>query len=64
MQQGMEEAMRQNIVELLQIRLQVPETTFQEQLKQIDNLDDLRLLVRRAATVDNVEQFAQALSAL
>ncbi len=64
MQQGMEEAMRQNIAELLQLRLQVPETTFQEQLKQIDNLDDLRLLVRRAATVDNVEQFAQALSAL
>lgn len=64
MQQGMEEAMRQNIVELLQIRLQIPETTFQEQLKQIDNLDDLRLLVRRAATVDNVEQFTQVLSAL
>ncbi len=60
----MEEAMRQNIVELLQLRLQVPEMTFQEQLKQIDNLDDLRLLVRRAATVDNVEQFAQALFAL
>jgi len=64
LQQGMEVAMRQNILELLQLRLDVPVTMFQEQLSQINNLDDLRLLVRRAATVENVEQFTQALAAL
>lgn len=63
-EQGMESAMRQNIVDLLQLRLNVPETTFQEPLRKVENLDDLRLLVRRAATVENVEQFAQALTAL
>lgn len=63
LQQGME-AMRQNIVELLHLRLGVPETTFQTQLNQVNDLADLRLLVRRAATVDNVAQFAQALAAL
>ena len=56
--------MRQNILELLQLRLDVPETQFREQLSQIDDLDDLRLLVRRAATVEKVAQFAQALAAL
>lgn len=67
MQQGIQqgiEAMQLNIIELLQLRLQVPEATFQEQLNQISNLDDLRLLVRRAATVDTVEQFVQALAAI
>ncbi|MBE2200733.1 MAG: Rpn family recombination-promoting nuclease/putative transposase [Anaerolinea sp.] len=64
MQQGMEAAMRQNIMELLQLRLDVAATTFQEQLAQIDDLDDLRLLVRRAATVENVAQFVQALAIL
>ncbi len=64
LQQGMEAAMRQNIMELLQLRLDVVAKTFQEQLAQIDDLDDLRLLVRRAATVENVAQFVQALATL
>ncbi len=64
LQQGMEAAMRQNIMELLQLRLDVPETMFQKQLSRINNVDDLRLLVRRAATVEYAEQFAQALAAL
>ncbi len=64
LQQGMEAAMRQNIMELLQLRLDVVAKTFQEQLAQIDDLDDLRLLVRRAATVENVAQFTQALATL
>lgn len=64
LQQGMEAAMRQNIMELLQLRLDVVAKTFQEQLAQIDDLDDLRLLVRRAATVENVAQFTQALVTL
>ncbi|MCP4359186.1 MAG: hypothetical protein GY796_14320 [Chloroflexi bacterium] len=63
-EQGMVSAMRQNIVELLTLRLNVPETVFEEQLSQVNNLDDLRLLVRCAATVDNVEQFEQALAVL
>lgn len=63
LQQGME-AMRQNIIELLHLRLGVPETMFQGQINQVNDLADLRLLVRRAATVDNVAQFAQALAAL
>ena len=64
MQQGMEVAMRHNIVELLHLRLGIPETKFQDKLAQIQKLDDLRLLVRHAATVDDILQFEQALAAL
>ena len=63
-QQGMRIAMRQSIVDLLQIRLGIPKTEFQDKLAQIQKLDDLRLLVHRAATVDDVIQFEQALAAL
>ncbi|MFZ1397958.1 MAG: hypothetical protein WAS33_13710 [Candidatus Promineifilaceae bacterium] len=63
-QEGMEMATRQCIVVLLQIRLGIPETQFQNMLAQIQKLDDLRLLVHHAATVDDVVQFEQALAAL
>ena len=63
-QQGMRIAMRQSIVDLLQIRLGIPETEFQSRLAQIQKLDDLRLLVHRAGAVDDVVQFEQALAAL
>lgn len=63
-QQGMRIAIRQCIVDLLQIRLGIPEAKFQNKLTQIQKLDDLRLLVHRAATVDDVVQFEQALAAL
>jgi predicted transposase/invertase (TIGR01784 family) len=63
-QQGMETAMRQNILELLHLRLDVPETRFREQLSRIDDLDNLRRLLRRAATVADVAQFTQTLAAL
>ena len=63
-QQGMRIAMRQTIVDLLQIRLGIPETEFQSRLAQIQKLADLHLLFHRAATVDDVVQFEQALAAL
>lgn len=63
-QQGMRIATRQCIVDLLQIRLGIPETEFQSRLAQIQNLEDLRLLFHHAATVDDVVQFEQALAAL
>jgi hypothetical protein len=56
--------MRQNVVELLQLRLDVPLTRFEARLSQVNDLDSLRLLVRRAATVDDVAQFEQALAVL
>ena len=56
--------MRQNIVELLQLRLDVPETMFQEQLDRVNDLDTLRLLVRHAVTAADVTQFAKALADL
>ncbi|MCC6607949.1 MAG: hypothetical protein IT327_32385 [Anaerolineae bacterium] len=63
-QKGMRIAMRQSIVDLLHLRLGIPEAKFQNRLAQIQKLDDLRLLVHRAATVDDVIQFEQALAAL
>lgn len=67
MQQGMQQglqAMRQNILDVLRLRFDVSETLFQEQVNEVDNFDDLQLLVRRAATVEEIEQFKQALDAL
>ena len=64
MQQGMQKTMHQNIVELLDVRLQIPAPRFRGRIEQIDDLDILRLLVRRAATVDDADEFAQALNAL
>ena len=70
-QQGLErglaqglQAMRQNVLDLLEIRLQVPPVRFQEQLAKVGSLETLSLLVRRAGTVDDVSEFEQALSAL
>ena len=63
-QQGMRIAIRQCIVDLLEIRLGISEAKFQSRLAQIQKLDDLRLLVHRAATVDDAVQFEQALAAL
>jgi predicted transposase/invertase (TIGR01784 family) len=64
MQQGGMEAMRQNVVELLQLRLNAPEALFQARLGRINDLDSLRFLVRRAATVEDLDQFEQALTTL
>ena len=61
--QGLQ-AMRQNVLDLLEIRLQVPRVRFQEQLAKVGSLETLSLLVRRAGTVDDVSEFEQALSAL
>ncbi|MFZ1397957.1 MAG: Rpn family recombination-promoting nuclease/putative transposase [Candidatus Promineifilaceae bacterium] len=63
-QEGMEAALRQTIVELLHLRLGIPEAKFHNRLAQIQKLDNLRLLVHRAGTVDDVAQFEQALAAL
>jgi predicted transposase/invertase (TIGR01784 family) len=63
-QQGMQQTMHQNILELLDIRLQIPAQRFRGRVEQIDDLDVLRLLVRRAATVDDADEFEQALNAL
>ncbi len=67
MQQGLQQglqAMRQNILDVLRLRLDVSETLFQAQVNEVDNFDDLQMLVRRAATVEEIEQFKQALDAL
>jgi predicted transposase/invertase (TIGR01784 family) len=63
-QEGLLAGMRQNIQDLLEERLAVPKKRFQAQLAGLDNLDTLRLLVRRAATVDSVAEFEQALDTL
>lgn len=66
-QQGMQRgvaAMRQNIQEILLLRLDVPAVRFEAQLDQIDDLESLRLLARQAATVTDVAQFEQALEEL
>ena len=64
LQQGMQQGMHQNILELLDVRLQIPAQRFRGRVEQIDDLDVLRLLVRRAATVDDADEFDQALNAL
>lgn len=63
-QEGMEVNMRQNIMELLHLRLGIPKAKFQKKLDQIQKLEDLRLLFHSAATVDDVTQFEQALAAV
>lgn len=63
-QEGQKVAMRQNIVELLDVRLQVATQRFRDHLETVDDLETLRLLVRRAATVDSVAEFEQALATL
>ncbi len=67
LQQGLQQglwAMRQNIIELLADRWQIPAPRFQARLESIDDLETLRLLVRRVATVDDVAEFEQALDTL
>ncbi len=67
LQQGLQQglwAMRQNIIELLADRWQIPAPRFQARLDSIDDLETLRLLVRRVATVDDVAEFEQALDTL
>lgn len=63
-QEGRQVAMRQNIVELLDVRFQVSSQKFADGLKTVDDLETLRLLLRRAATVDSVAEFEQALATL
>lgn len=61
--QGLQ-VMRQNVLDLLEIRLQVPPARFKEQLAKVDSLETLSLLIRRAGTVDNVDEFEQAIATL
>jgi hypothetical protein len=51
LQQGLW-AMRQNIIDLLADRWQIPAQRFQDRLRVIENMETLRLLVRLVATVD------------
>ncbi|MCL4868366.1 MAG: Rpn family recombination-promoting nuclease/putative transposase [Anaerolineae bacterium] len=64
MQQGLLQAMRQNVVELLEERFPAQGRKFRGRIEAIHNLDTLRLLVRRAATVDSLAEFEQALDTL
>lgn len=63
MQQGMEQATRQTILDLLELRLDLPPYHFRDSLEEVSDLETLRLLTRRAATVDTADEFAQALAA-
>ena len=58
------EILRQNVLSLLEIRLQIPPAQFKERLAKVDSLDTLSLLIRRAGTVDSMAEFEQALSTL
>ncbi len=63
-QQGIRGALaglRQDVAELLALRLDVPEETYAARLAALADLDSLRLLLRRAATVEDVAQFEAAL---
>jgi predicted transposase YdaD len=64
MQQGMQQGTQQNVMELLLERFQSPAVRFRGRIEAIHNLDTLRLLVRRAATVDSLAEFEQALDIL
>lgn len=56
--------MRQNIQDLLEERLAVSPHWLQARLAKIEDPDVLRILLRRAATVDSVAEFEQALDTL
>ena len=62
-QQGAQEATRENILEILAIRLQ-PDVaeTFKPTLEAIDDLQRLKQLFRTAIQVESPEDFTQALN--
>ena len=62
-QQGAQEATRENILEILVIRLQ-PDVaeTFKPTLEAIDNLQRLKQLHRAAILAESPEDFTQALN--
>ncbi|MCL4869521.1 MAG: Rpn family recombination-promoting nuclease/putative transposase [Anaerolineae bacterium] len=63
LQQGLR-LMQQNVLELLEDRLQSPTPELRGRIEAITDLQLLSLLVRRAATVDNIAEFVQALETL
>lgn len=63
-QEGQQVAMRQSIMELLDVRLQITSPQFRARLDTVDDIETLRQLLRRAATVDSEAEFEQALTTL
>jgi flagellar biosynthesis/type III secretory pathway protein FliH len=59
-QQGMQQGIQQNILKFLDARLQIPAQRFRGRIEAIHDLETLRLLVRRAATVDSADSLSQA----
>lgn len=64
LQRGIQQTMHQNILEFLEARLQIPTPQFRGRIEAIHDMEILRLLVRRAATVDSAAEFEQALDTL
>ena len=67
LERGREEARasrRQTILELLQLRLDVPPSRYTAELEQIDDLEQLQLLLRQAALATDVAEFEETLAAL
>ena len=61
-QQGARKIAREDILEVLELRLQIdPTETFKPTLDAIEDLQRLRQLLRAAALADTLEDFTQAL---
>ena len=61
---GLEQGLRRSILDILELRIgQVP-IEITTQLEEVSHLETLRLLLRRAATVDTLAEFQIALTAM
>jgi predicted transposase/invertase (TIGR01784 family) len=60
-EQGVQQGVRDSILDLLSVRFGEAPLTMAEQLREIDDAATLRRLLRRAATVESLEDFGRAL---
>jgi flagellar biosynthesis/type III secretory pathway protein FliH len=62
--EGRQEAMRETVSDLLFLRFNHIPAPIAQALQAVRDLDDLRFLHRRAATVDTLEEFERALATI
>jgi predicted transposase YdaD len=60
-QEGSLQTVKENLLEILQVRFEEVPTEYNQRLQNIDDVDFLKQLLRQAITVNSLEEFVDLL---
>ena len=61
LQQGILQNARQDVVEILEVRFEIAPASIAKTINEIDDLSVLKMLLKKAATVDSLEEFKEVM---